>query len=227
MSRIYFPIIFSILIAVSPNQIIMMKKNVPDVTRTPAEWIISDLIKSNVKGVTIVGKPAVSKCKYGDAVVFNGEADAILMDNMPLSGLDQFTVEVIFQPSGDGNFEQRFLHLGEVQGDRVLLELRSTEAGWYFDGFIKTGDQDCTLIDPALLHPSDQWYHVAYVVDHGDLSTWVNGKKELEGRIVMKPVSGNTTSIGARQNKVSWYKGLIYKIRITNIALTPGNFMTY
>jgi hypothetical protein len=146
---------------------------------------------------------------------------------MPLTGLDQFTIELIFQPASGGNFEQRFMHLGEVQGDRVLLELRSTEAGWYFDGFIKVGEQNCTLIDPQLLHPLDQWYHVAYVVDKGKLATFVNGKKELEGNIVMAPVKGDKTSIGVRQNGVSWFKGAIYKIRITNEALTPGNFMSY
>lgn len=227
MNRKHLPILCSILLAVLPNKNVMSQKNVPDQEKGKTEWILTDLVKSNVNGITIDGKPGILQCKYGEAVTFDGKDDAIFIDSMPVTGLQQFTVEVIFQPASGGNFEQRFLHLGEVQGDRVLLELRSTENGWYFDGFINTGGQNCTLIDPAMLHPSDNWYHVAYVVDHGNLSTWVNGKKELEGQIVMKPVAGDMTSIGVRQNKVSWFKGAIYKIRITNEAITPGNFMSY
>jgi hypothetical protein len=48
---------------------------------------------------------------------------------MPLAGLEQFTVEMIYNPYSGGNFEQRFLHCGEANGDRLLLELRSTPGG--------------------------------------------------------------------------------------------------
>lgn len=35
------------------------------------------------------------------------------------------------------------------------------------------------------------------------------------------------TSIGVRLNEQSWFKGTIYKIRISPEALSPNNFMTY
>jgi hypothetical protein len=92
---------------------------------------------------------------------------------------------------------------------------------------VKQDDEQCTLIDPALLHPLDQWYHVAYVIDHGKLVTYVNGKKELEGSVVLTPLKGDKTSIGVRQNRVSWFKGAIYKIKITPGILIPGEFMTH
>ena len=191
------------------------------------EWILHDLVRNPVKGVIIEGTPEIIKYKLKRAVAFNGSADAVFVDEMPLSGLEQFTVEVIFNPFSGGNFEQRFLHCGEITGDRVLLEIRSTEKGWYFDGFIKVKDQEKALIEPTLLHPHDRWYHVAYVIDHGKLETWVNHEKELEGRIGMVSLSGGKTSIGVRQNLISWFKGAIYKIRISPRALKPKEFMLF
>ena len=146
---------------------------------------------------------------------------------MPLIGLEQFTIEVIFQPASGGSFEQRFLHFGEIEGDRVLLELRANTTDWYFDAFITAGEQKCTLIDPKLLHPLDQWYHAAYVIDNGKLETYVNGKKELEGKVFLSPLKGGRTSIGVRQNKVSWFRGAIYRVRISPAALEPSKFMDF
>jgi hypothetical protein len=65
------------------------------------------------------------------------------------------------------------------------------------------------------------------VIDHGKLETFVNSKKELEGRIEMAPLNGGKTSIGVRQNEVSWFKGDIYKIRISPRALKPEDFMDF
>jgi hypothetical protein len=227
MNRKHFFILFSLLAVILPNHTDLTQKSKSREKQIITEWILSNFTENPQEEVKIEGKPGILECKYGKAVTFDGSADAIFLNSMPLTGLDQFTIELIFQPASGGNFEQRFIHLGEVQGDRVLLELRSTEAGWYFDGFIKAGEQNCTLIDPQLLHSPDQWYHVAYVADNGKLATFVNGKKELEGNIVMAPVKGDKTSVGVRQNGVSWFKGAIYKIRITNKALKPGSFMSY
>lgn len=191
------------------------------------EWTLSDLIEKSSVSVQIKGEPLVTKFKENDAISFNGLSDAIFLESMPLTGLEQFTIEIIFRPVGGGKFEQRFLHFGEVQGDRVLLELRSTGTDWYFDAFIKDGDNQLTLIEPGLIHPLDKWYHLACVIDHGKMVTFVNRKKELEGKINVTTLNGGKTSIGVRQNEVSWFKGEIYKIRITPEALKPAGFMKY
>lgn len=205
----------------------MTQKNNPAGKNLQTEWIISGLAHKMPESIKIKGKPEVVKCKYGEALSFNGSSDGIFLESMPLAGLDKFTIEVIFQPQNGGNFEQRFLHFGEAQGDRVLLELRATPTDWYFDAFIAVGEQKCALIDPALLHPLDQWYHLAYVIDKGKLETYVNGKKELEGSVIMSPLKGGKTSIGVRQNEVSWFKGAIYSIRITDNVLDPKDFMKF
>jgi len=190
-----------------------------------SEWILSDFVEKHTEGVQLKGNPGIVDFGSRKAVSFNGSSDAIFLEKMPLTGCEQFTIEVIFRPAVGGNFAQRFLHFGEVQGDRVLMELRSKKEGWYLDAFIKTSSGNKTLIDSTLIHPTDQWYHIAYVIDHGKLSTYVNHKKELEGIIEMTPVNRGKTSIGVRQNETYWFKGDIFKIRITPEALKPENFI--
>jgi len=203
----------------------MLQNNKPQKTKIVADWVLANLTEKMPSGTKTVGNPEIVNCRYGKAVDFNGSTDVIFLENNPLSGLTSFTIEVLFMPASGGSFEQRFLHFGETQGDRVLLELRATETHWYFDAFIAAGDEKCTLIDPNRLHPLDEWYHVAYVIDNGKLETWINGKKELEGSVVLNPVKGTRTSLGARQNEVSWFKGLIYRIKVTAEALTPDKFI--
>jgi len=187
-------------------------------------WEMSDLIASD-SSVRIVGNPKIIEYKKDKALEFNGLNDGIFLDRLPISGMSEFTLEAIFRPESGGNFEQRFFHSGEIRGDRVLLEIRSTATGWYFDAFVQSGTQKMTLIEPRFLHPLDQWTHVAYVVDQGKLSTYVNGQKELEGAITFSPVQTGKTSVGVRLNEQSWFKGAISQIRISPQALKPQEFL--
>lgn len=191
------------------------------------EWMLSNLISTKTEGIRIAGNPQVIDCKYGKALLFNGSTDGIFMDQMPLVGLEQFTIEAILRPDSGGNFEQRFFHTGEIRGDRVLLEIRTTATSWYFDAFVQSGTQKMTLIEPKLLHPLNQWYHVAFVVNHGKLCTYINGQKELEGAITFSPIQTGKTSIGVRLNEQSWFKGAISQIRISPEALEPNKFMDF
>jgi hypothetical protein len=202
-----------------------MKKETKDTKNSQTVWIVSEL-KEKMKGkVKIIGNPGTTKCKYGEALTFNGTSDGLLLESMPLKDLDEFTVEVIFEPRSGGGFEQRYLHLGEVQGDRVLLELRATPTQWYADSFIKVGEENVTLISPQLLHPLDSWYHLAYVNDNGKFTVYINGTRELSGELKLPALKSGNTSLGMRQNEVSWFKGAIYEVRITPKALKPEDFL--
>lgn len=196
-----------------------------DYNKSTTEWVVSNLIKSPTNTFHLLGHPKCINSKYGSAVEFDGENDGIFIKSMPLNNLSQFTIEVIFKPNSNGNFEQRFFHCGEINGSRVLLEIRATETEWYFDGFIKSAEQSCTLIDSTLLHPLNNWYHVAYTVDNGILATYIDGKKELTGKIKFQPINTGITSLGVRQNELSWFKGELYKIKISPRILTPSEFM--
>lgn len=224
MKRLLLSLLVSLLIFF-PAFICAQKSllNKPD--STPTEWLISDLLQKKTEEIKILGNPSITVSKYGEALAFNGKNEGVFVNKMPLAGLEQFTVEAIFRPDSGGNFEQRFFHCGEIRGNRVLMELRSVLSNWYFDAFIKSEDQQKTLIDSTKLHPLNQWYHLAFVNDNGKLTTFINGKKELESQIDFVPLQSGKTSIGVRLNELSWFRGAIYKIRISPEDVDPANFI--
>jgi hypothetical protein len=201
-------------------------KKTPDNAYSPInEWLKKNYIPTINDTITILGNPDIIKCELGNSLAFNGIKDGILINSMSIKNLNEFTIEVIFYPEKGGDFEQRFLHFGEILGNRVLLETRTTKNSWYLDAYIKSDMQKCALIDSTLLHPLNKWYHIAYTVDHGNLTTYVDGKEERRGQIEFTPLTSGQTSVGMRQDKRSWFKGSIHKIRITPRILSPHEFL--
>lgn len=191
------------------------------------ECIVSDL-KKGIKGLEISGNPVTADSPYGKVVVFNGINDGLFLAENPINNLQCFTIEMLIRPDSNGPFEQRFLHIGNIDSDRLLIELRLTEDNvWYLDTFILSGDNKTALIETSLTHPANEWYHVVMTLDGtGQMTNYVNGKKEMTGHVDFKPMTGEM-SIGARRNKVSWYKGAIAKIKISPEVLKPESFMSY
>lgn len=193
--------------------------------KSKTTWLLADLLKN--KTTEIVGKPEIVTSPYGEAVAFDGLDDALFLKELPLKGLKSFTVEMIFKPEVNAPFEQRVVHIGENTGDRMLLEIRAVENNWYFDGFVASKGIKLALAKEDLLHPSGQWYHVAFVVMPTSLTTFVNGKEELHKDYIFNPIEKGQTSIGVRMNKVTWFKGAIYKIQISPEALKPNSFSMF
>jgi hypothetical protein len=192
---------------------------------TIVEWQLGDLNKSIPAGEARSGKPVTIASPYGEAVLFDGKQDGLFLDKSPLLNFPRFTVEVIFRPDPKGQPEQRFLQMGEVNGERMMLETRLTaDDQWYLDAYIKSGDSSKALIDKTKLHPAGEWAHVAFVVNEGKMDTYVNGVHELEGRVRFAPFTKGRTSIGVRMNKVYWFKGAIARIRVTPKSLSPHEF---
>lgn len=190
-------------------------------------WYPAKILKSK-KYAELGGSPKIVDSPYGKAVWFNGQDAGIWLDNLPVKNLSEFTVEMIFRPdSVQAPFEQRMLHIGESRGDRLLLELRAVDGNWYFDGFAASGSNKKALIDTTQTHPLGQWYHVAFVVKPNSLTTFVNGQQQLSEDFTFLPIQKGASSIGARIDKRSWFKGTIYKIQISPKAIKPSEFMTF
>ena len=176
--------------------------------------------------IDVDGRPVVVDGPYGSAIQFNGAGDALFVEANPLAGLEAFTVEMVFRPDAGGLPEQRFFHLGEVNGDRVLFETRLTEDGhWYLDTFISSGDSNRPLLNESHLHPVGQWYHLALTCDGQQEVNYVNGIQEASGSIDFVPLLGGQTSIGVRLNRVCWFRGAIGRIRFSAGVLDPDEFM--
>ena len=189
------------------------------------EWQLGTLNTSALSVESKSGNPSTIDSPFGKAVLFDGKGDGLFLERNPLVNLRQFTVEVIFRPDPNGQTEQRFLQMGEVNGERMMLETRLTsENQWYLDAYIKSGDSSKALIDNSKLHPAGEWCHIALVVDDGKMDTYVAGKHELEGTVPFSPFKRGRTSIGVRMNKVYWFKGAIARIRVTPKCLMPSEF---
>ena len=184
-------------------------------------WPLRDVTQVAGHATEVLGAPKVSAAGAETAVVFDGKADGIFVPSNPLAGWSAFTIEVRFRPDGTGGEEQRFLHLEDELKHRVLMETRVTpDKQWSLDTFLfQDAGHKLTLLDRTRLHPTDRWYWVALVFDGTRMSHYVNGVLELEGVVAFAPMSAGRTSIGVRQNRVSWFKGAISEVRFTQAAL--------
>lgn len=173
------------------------------------------------------GTPQTATTPLGNVAVFGG-SDAYFLDTNPLKGLDKFTLEIVFKPDGDGRFDQRFLHIGTASGERVMFEIRmNRDSTWYFDTHIAMSDGGrLTMINEKLTHPADRWFHAALVIDGIRAAVYINGVVEFDEPLAFVPVNEGLASIGVRQNLASWFKGSMYRLRITPYPLTKDKFLT-
>jgi len=178
--------------------------------------------------------PTIVSTPYGNAAQFNGTNQALLINNNPIGSATQFTVEVFFRPDSQGTAsnEQRFLHIRNLANDnrRVLMELRqlpSTE--WVLDTYIKSDTiatpNSVTIVDSSKRHTVAAWHHVALVYDGTKMHQYVDAVQIKDSTVIYKPIDlAGKTSIGARQDPRSWFKGLIYMVKITQRALSAAEF---
>ena len=192
-------------------------------------WEIDNL--TNIGGHTtqMLGDPIVLESDSGPAVEFDGIDDGLIVENNPVAGATEFTIEVVFQPyasTDPNNVEQRFIHMQENDDHRLLIELRLTNDNqWFLDTFIKSNHSSKALYAEDLTHPIGPWYHAARVYQEGEMRHYVNGELEMTGNVSYIPISGGQTSIGVRLNQRSWYKGAIHELKVTHRALDPGEFL--
>jgi hypothetical protein len=187
-------------------------------------WRLDRLENIGGNVVKIEGAPRVIEEGGVKALVFDGTKDGIFLPTIPIKGAKEFTIEVLFKPAAVGPAEQRFVHLQDTASARALVELRLNAKGeWWLDTFLLSAGktQGLPLIDPKRVHPADQWHWAALRYDGKTMSHYVDGEKELEGTIAFDPFGDGTTSLGVRQNKVSWFKGAIREVRFHREALAP------
>ena len=183
-------------------------------------WTLRDVTRVGSHVTEVVGAPKVAGSGADTAIVFDGQGDGLFVPANPVAGWSAFTIEVRFKPDGSGGEEQRFLHLEDELKHRVLMETRVRDRQWSLDTFLfQDAEHRLTLLDRTKLHPTDRWYWVALVYDGAKMSHYVNGELELAGEVAFAPMTTGRSSIGVRQNRVSWFKGAIAEVRFTPAAL--------
>ena len=185
-------------------------------------WALNSLDHISGTPAEIWGKPVLSKSGGQNEVQFDGKADGLLVPAIAIGNWNRFTIEMLFKPEAGGLPEQRCLHLQDEKGRRLLIEIRVLNDGdWCLDTFLySNAGHRLTLIDRTLTHPLGGWHWVALTYADGHMTHFVDGVKECGGEVQFEPMDlSGRTSIGVRQNKVSWFKGAIREIRFTPDAL--------
>jgi hypothetical protein len=187
-------------------------------------WTLDSLHTIGGHAVTLAGAPRIVNTDLGPAVEFDGRGDGLFLDVNPLAGLERFTIEATFEPLPGGGEEQRFLHVQEAESeDRALLELRVLPDGrWCLDTYLRRDGVGLTLIDRTAAHPLGRWHVATLVYDGRTLAHYVDGRREAAGSLAFRPLGAGRTSIGVRQNRVSWFRGRIRAIRFVPDAVVPG-----
>ena len=204
----------------------LMKAEEPIATAGHVHWVFSRLDEIGGQKTTVIGSPRLIDTAGSKWIEFDGQS-AIFVDVNPLAGLSKFTAEVVFRPAVGGEKEQRFVHMQEEGSEnRLLFELRLIDEGrWFLDTFMKSGGGNYTLLASKSPHPLGLWHHAAVVMDSKEMRHYVNGELELATPIDFTPQKKGKTSLGVRQNKVSWYRGAIRELRITPRALNADDFL--
>jgi hypothetical protein len=189
----------------------------------PVAWELDSLTKIGGHAASVIGAPRVVATPVGRAIEFDGAKDGLFVDVNPLEGLDRFTVEMLFEPAADGPPEQRVFHVEERDsGNRALIETRMLpDRTWCLDTFLRFGDASLTLIDRTLTHAAGSWHVAALSFDGRVMTHYVDRVRQGSGEVAFKRLGPGRTSIGVRQNLVSWFKGRIRSIRITPAVLGP------
>ena len=178
------------------------------------------------------GGPALIDSPWGPATLFDGMDDALFIESHPLAGAETWTIECLIRPDG-GAFEQRFLHLAELatapaedpySGTRILFEIRVEGAEWWLDAFARGPTYNHTLIFPEHRHPIGRWFHVAQSFDGSMYRCFVDGVLQGEAPLAYTPQGPGRTSVGVRNNRVSWFNGALREARFTHAALRPDQF---
>jgi len=193
---------------------------------TVSTWRLDNLREIGGVAVQVIGAPAVVSTAIGPAIQFNGVGDGLLLDRNAVEGLSQFTIEVLFAVDAEGPVEQRFFHAQEMAGDkRALVELRLNDRRWALDSYLRHGDAQVTLLDPSKTHDADGWHVSSTAFDGTTLKHYVDGVEQGSGTVAFRALGRGRTSIGVRQNRVSWFKGRIHTIRISPAALPAAQLL--
>ena len=195
-------------------------------------WKFKSLRKIGGHPVRAEGAPRLIRSPAGPAVLFDGQDDVLFIGNHPLAGAKAFTAELVFRPDG-GPFEQRLLHLESDESPpaapgkgttRMLIEIRIVENSWYLDAFMVGAGYRATMMAPEKLFPTGRWYHAAATYDGQFFRSFVNGELQMEMVTPFKPQTAGRTSVGARMNQVTYFKGAVHQARFTHEALPVKAF---
>ena len=204
-------------------------------------WVLDNLKALGKRSVTVEGAPRVICAEGHRAIAFDGAHDSLFVKGRPLVGASRFTIEALIRPDG-GAVEQRFLHVAETDpvtgqdvrafgaehdvNHRIMFELRMGPGNFFIDGFLNSKAGAVALAVPEKVHPTGEWHVLTQTYDGTTYRTYVDGILQGEVATGFEPQGPGNVRIGSRMNHVSYFKGAISRIRFSDRALRPDQFMS-
>lgn len=204
-------------------------------------WTLDNLKRIGGRPAIPSGAPKVIRWAGGRAVEFDGKQDSVLIKGRPLVGVTRFTIEVIMRVDG-GQEEQKFLHIAQTDpatgldvrpvgsdhdaNHRIMFELRAKPGGYFLDAVLNGTAGKPILATPEKLNPYGRWQNVAQSFDGTTYRTYVDGVLQGEMPAGFAPQGAGNVRIGARMEQLAHFKGAIARIRFTDRALTPREFLS-
>src|SRR5699024_8193682 len=167
------------------------------------------------------GKITFSEGKHGDAAMFDGESGIKLPDGL-IQG-DAYTVSVWVKPEALTEHTTTFFGARDASNWVSLVPRGPVDdqtmvwsgESWY-DG------------ETGINMTADEWYHLAFTVDEGDLNVYVDGENRFTGSGF--PDIFNTTDGQFALGVNYWdepYEGLMDDLLIYEGALTEDEIVAY
>jgi len=112
----------------------------------------------------------------------------------------------------------------DIVNDRgQIMRLNPTTGGFFLQGFIYDGGYRSTATGTILI-PYDTWTHVALTYNGSAIQTYIGGVSNSSFTITSTLQNQNSLlTVGAFNANASTFKGYIDEVRISDVALLPGN----
>lgn len=168
------------------------------------------------------GKPYVIDTPTGPSVCFNGQKDGLVRASTPLTGLRQFTLQILLRSDQEDLEETHVMHIEEATNSRhrLAIETRSTASGtWYPRVFMRWDDRFMEIDNPIASFPSGSWYWLALSFDGNQARLFVNGVETASSQSPWGPMGEASFSLGMRLNKQGFFPGCVAQIIVSSIAL--------
>ena len=198
-------------------------------------WLVNNT--TNIGGLPVAryGNPQITPTPFGDAVLFNGVNQGIIIPTNPIAGWTNFTVELIFRPDPTNVATAgapRIFHIAAPDAlqnppdHRLTLEGRIVNTQWYADTFLRfSAANNVTLADSQKTHPVGQWQQLAVTYDGALFKQYVNATFELSGNVPAGAMTNGICSLGMRANTNNFFQGAVLALRFTPRVLATNEFM--